>query len=243
MQFSLVDLWLSAGLVGRGVVLVLVALSIASIAIGVERLLALRHAERLSAEFLAAWRGREERPWGSTVDVTGGPADSSPAAILLRGLDEVLDQGVPYEVAERAFDRTMRRLLLGMSSTLKRGLGFLATVGSTAPFIGLFGTVIGIVNAFEQMAATGQGGLGVVAGGIAEALITTALGILTAIPALWMYNSLTGRVARLMTDLECAGEELAVSALGPELGVRRAAAHARTARRATAQSAAGGEAR
>jgi len=234
MQFSLVDLWMSAGLIGRGVVLLLIGLSVGSIAIGVERLLAVRNAERLSAVFLAEWRSGEERPWSSTVDVAHGPGDASPAAILLRGLGDVLDLGMPREVAERAYDRTMRRLLLTMSASLKRGLGFLATVGSTAPFVGLFGTVIGIVNAFEQMAASGQGGLAVVAGGIAEALIATALGILAAIPALWMYNSLTGRIARLMTDLECAGEELAVAALGTELGTRRAGAHAKTPRRAAA---------
>src|SRR5262249_53253519 len=116
---------------------------------------------------------------------------------------------------------------LASSAQLRRGLGFLATVGSTAPFIGLFGTVIGIVNAFQQMAATGQGGLAVVAGGIAEALITTALGILAAIPALWLFNSITGGVTALMTALECAAEELAVLALGAN--VREPARPARRA--------------
>jgi len=125
----------------------------------------------------------------------------------------------------------MRRLLLASSAHLRRGLSFLATVGSTAPFIGLFGTVIGIVNAFQQMASTGQGGLAVVAGGIAEALITTALGILAAIPALWLFNTITAGVIGLMTELECAAEELAVSALGA--GVREHTA-ARPARRAGA---------
>lgn len=233
MQFSLVDLFVQAGLIGRGVVLMLLALSVASIAIGIERLLVMRRASRMSGQFLAAWRAgldQPERPWGVAVEVEAGPADGSPAAVLLRGLGEVLDQGMPREAAERAFDRTMRRLLLAMSAGLRRGLGFLATVGSTAPFIGLFGTVIGIVNAFEQMAASGQGGLAVVAGGIAEALITTALGILTAIPALWLYNTITGRIAALMTELECAGEELAVIALGAEFGERRAAGSATVGR-------------
>ncbi|MBY0275410.1 MotA/TolQ/ExbB proton channel family protein [Candidatus Binatia bacterium] len=216
MQFSIVDLWLATGPVGRLVVLTLLAMSIASISVGTERLLALRRARRLSAEFLAAWRDREERPWSGAVDVAPGPADASPAAILLRGLGNILDQGMPQEIAEKAYDRTTRRLLLASSAQLRRGLGFLATVGSTAPFIGLFGTVLGIVNAFAQMASTGQGGLAVVAGGIAEALVTTALGILAAIPALWMYNSLSGGIVALMTEIECAAEELAVSALGAE---------------------------
>jgi biopolymer transport protein ExbB/biopolymer transport protein TolQ len=228
MQFSLIDLWHSAGLVGRGIVLVLLTLSVASISVGVERLLMLRRATRLSVEFLRAWRAREERPWSGTVDVARGPADDSPAALMLRSLGDVLDQDLPHELAERAYDRTMRRLLLATGAQLRRGLGFLATVGSTAPFIGLFGTVIGIVNAFAQMAATGQGGLAVVAGGIAEALITTALGILAAIPALWLFNTITAGIGGLMTELECAAEELAVSALGASVRVQ---ATARTPRR------------
>jgi biopolymer transport protein ExbB len=214
MQFSLIELWHTTGPIGRIIVLVLLSLSVASISVGVERLLLLRRATRLSVEFLSAWRAREERPWSGLVDVAHGPADESPAALMLRSLGDVLDQQLPHEVAERAYDRTMRRLLLASSAQLRRGLSFLATVGSTAPFIGLFGTVIGIVNAFSQMAATGQGGLAVVAGGIAEALITTALGILAAIPALWLFNTITAGVMTLMTELECAAEELAVSALG-----------------------------
>jgi len=235
MQFSLIDLWLSAGFIGRGVVLALLALSIASLAVGIERLLILRRATRLSVEFLNAWRAHEERPWSGTVDVAAGPADESPAALMLRTLGEVLDSGLPHDIAERAYDRTMRRLLLASSAHLRRGLSFLATVGSTAPFIGLFGTVIGIVNAFEQMAATGQGGLAVVAGGIAEALLTTALGILAAIPALWLFNTITAGVITLMTELECAAEELAVAALGAEYGARAHAGNApRPVRTATA---------
>ena len=77
---------------------------------------------------------------------------------------------------------------------LKRGLGFLATIGSTAPFIGLFGTVAGIINAFRNIAATGSGGMSVVSGGIAEALVTTALGIFVAIPAVVAFNHFTGKV-------------------------------------------------
>jgi biopolymer transport protein ExbB/biopolymer transport protein TolQ len=216
MQFSIIDLWLATGPVGRLVVLTLLGLSMASISVGTERLLALRRARKLSTEFLTAWRAREERPWSGVVDVAQGEADTSPAAILLRGLGAVLDQGMPLEIAEKAYDRTTRRLLLASAAQLRRGLGFLATVGSTAPFIGLFGTVLGIVNAFAQMASTGQGGLAVVAGGIAEALVTTALGILAAIPALWMFNSLSGGIAALMTEIECAAEELACSAFSAE---------------------------
>jgi Biopolymer transport proteins len=77
---------------------------------------------------------------------------------------------------------------------LKRGLGLLATIGSTAPFIGLFGTVVGIINAFRSIAATGSGGMSVVSGGIAEALVSTALGIFVAIPAVVAFNHFTGKI-------------------------------------------------
>lgn len=221
MQLSVLDLWQATGPAGRVVVVVLLGLSLASIAVGVERLVVLRRATRGSALFLAAWRESHERPWGGAVDVAGGPGDGSPAAILLRALGEVLDSGMPREVAERAFDRTTRRILLSIGESLRRGLGLLATVGSTAPFVGLFGTVVGIVNAFQQMAQSGQGGLATVSGGIAEALLTTALGILTAIPALWLYNAITGRIATLLTNLECAAEDLAVQQLDAEFATTR----------------------
>src|SRR5512144_1397591 len=100
MQFSLIELWSSTGLVGRGVVLVLLTLSVASISVGVERFLALRRATRLSREFLDAWHAGEERPWSGMVAVASGPADASPAAILLRSLGAVLDQDLPHEIAE-----------------------------------------------------------------------------------------------------------------------------------------------
>jgi biopolymer transport protein ExbB/biopolymer transport protein TolQ len=91
---------------------------------------------------------------------------------------------------------------------LKRGLGFLATIGSTAPFIGLFGTVAGIINAFRNIAATGSGGMSVVSGGIAEALVTTALGIFVAIPAVVAYNHFTGKMETFHVQMNRASSQL-----------------------------------
>jgi biopolymer transport protein ExbB/biopolymer transport protein TolQ len=98
-----------------------------------------------------------------------------------------------------------------MSETLiqlKRGLGFLATIGSTAPFIGLFGTVVGIINAFRSIAATGSGGMSVVSGGIAEALVSTALGIFVAIPAVVAFNSFTGKIETFHVEMNRASTQL-----------------------------------
>jgi biopolymer transport protein ExbB/biopolymer transport protein TolQ len=98
-----------------------------------------------------------------------------------------------------------------MSETLiqlKKGLGLLATIGSTAPFIGLFGTVVGIINAFRSIAATGSGGMSVVSGGIAEALVSTALGIFVAIPAVVAFNQFTGKIETFHVEMNRASTQL-----------------------------------
>jgi len=98
-----------------------------------------------------------------------------------------------------------------MSETLiqlKQGLGFLATIGSTAPFIGLFGTVVGIINAFRNIAATGSGGMSVVSGGIAEALVSTALGIFVAIPAVVAFNHFTGKIETFHVEMNRASSQV-----------------------------------
>jgi biopolymer transport protein ExbB/TolQ len=104
----------------------------------------------------------------------------------------------------RAVDRSSVRTV----ADLRRGLGALATVGSTAPFVGLLGTVAGIITAFQAMAATGSGGLGSVSAGIAEALVTTAFGLLVAIPAVMMFNYLTNRVEDMQVDITDSANEL-----------------------------------
>jgi biopolymer transport protein ExbB/biopolymer transport protein TolQ len=106
--------------------------------------------------------------------------------------------------AERAVERNM---LMEITS-LKRGLAVLATTGSTAPFVGLLGTTMGIVNAFTGMAATGSGGLAAIGAGIAEALITTAFGLLVAIPAVWAYNYFTTKIDNLTAEMTYVSKEL-----------------------------------
>jgi biopolymer transport protein ExbB/biopolymer transport protein TolQ len=91
---------------------------------------------------------------------------------------------------------------------IKRGLGILATTGSTAPFVGLLGTTMGIVNAFTGMAQSGGGGLGAISAGIAEALITTAFGLLVAIPAVWMYNFFQTKVDNITAEMTYSSKEM-----------------------------------
>ena len=95
-----------------------------------------------------------------------------------------------------------------MTADLRRGLSGLATVASSAPFVGLLGTVLGIITAFQLMATSGSGGLASVSAGISEALVTTAFGLLVAIPALMMFNYLTNRVEEMTVDIADASNEL-----------------------------------
>lgn len=125
----------------------------------------------------------------------------------------VLESDLSADDRREVYDRTVRRTLLSTGTTLRRGMGLLATVGSTAPFVGLVGTVMGIVNAFEQLSTARQAGVSAVSTGIAEALVTTAYGIAVAIPAVWLFNYLSQRVARFLTDIECQAQDLAVSTL------------------------------
>jgi biopolymer transport protein ExbB/TolQ len=103
----------------------------------------------------------------------------------------------------------------------KRGIGILATVGSTAPFVGLLGTTIGIVNSFTAMSASGSGGLGSISAGIAEALISTAFGLLVAIPAVWAYNYFTTKIENLTVEMTYTSKELIdylIKSVGSEFG-------------------------
>ena len=107
-----------------------------------------------------------------------------------------------------AVNRAIERSSLRAINELRKGLGALATIGSTAPFVGLLGTVWGIIKAFQKMAIEGGGGLGTVSGAIAEALINTAFGLLVAIPAVMFFNNLTNRVEEMQVDITDASTEL-----------------------------------
>jgi biopolymer transport protein ExbB len=224
MQFSLIELWPAMGPLAKAVMLLLVGMSLVSLAVAVERLLKLGRSARESAAFLVAWR-RAVAERG--VEAAAEEAKAFPrsyVAHLVAESTRVL--GTPEAGASlEAFDRTARRVILAAGVDARQGLGVLATVGSTAPFVGLFGTVVGIVTAFHTMGVTGQGGLGSVSAGIAEALVATALGILVAIPALWLFNYLTQRIQRLIAELECVAEELAVATLVETQGAQSRPLH------------------
>src|SRR5713226_7172087 len=124
--------------------------------------------------------------------------------------------GETIEASKRALERTEAIV----HAELKRGLGGLATIGSTAPFVGLFGTVVGILNAFKGIQTEKATGLAAVAGGISEALVTTAIGLFVAIPAVMMFNYLTGRVEAFDVEMDNSSSEL-IDYFLKRRGVRR----------------------
>src|SRR4026209_2124188 len=135
------------------------------------------------------------------------------AKVVLAGLQEYqFQQESGANLSREDLVDTVRRAIQRASALtandLKKGVAALATIGATAPFVGLLGTVVGVINAFTGIASTGSGGIGAVSAGIAEALVETALGLLGAIPAVWFYNYLTGRIEYFNVEMDNSSSEL-----------------------------------
>jgi len=211
----MLDLIFGAGLVVQAVLFLLIGLSIASWAVIAYKARELRAAESDTESFVEAYL---ERPFDS---VYGDAKEyrSSPLATLFEAGYKDLGQLRRFAasgnaVAPEQVDALVIRLewiQTDETHKLERGLPFLATTGSSAPFIGLFGTVVGIMNAFRDIGASGSASLAVVAPGIAEALVATAIGLFAAIPAVIAYNYLGARVNRLVERLAAFRGELAQS--------------------------------
>lgn len=227
MRFSLWEMWAVMGTLAKSVVGLLVVMSLASLGTAGEKWFALRRARAETARFLVEWRRRLERSGLAAAAADTARFPHSHLAHAIAAGTAVWQAGLEPDERREAYDRTIHRSLLAAEASMRRGLSVLATVGSTAPFVGLVGTVVGIVNAFQKLAASGQGGVGEVSAGIAEALVTTAFGIAVAIPAVWLFNHFTHETARVLADIECAAEELAVAAIAERAAPRRAAGEAR----------------
>ncbi len=213
MEFGPLALWQSMGLLAKAVALILVGLSIYSLTVAVERWLVYRAAKKQSLEFAKQVTQflKQNRPQDA-IAAARKYKHSHLAKVVAAGLLEFQNESQlspltgedVIEAARRAIERTT----LITTADFKRGTGGLATIGATAPFIGLFGTVVGIINAFRGMAITGSGGLGAVSAGIAEALVTTALGLFVAIPAVWLYNYFMQKIERFGVEMNNSSSEL-----------------------------------
>jgi biopolymer transport protein ExbB/biopolymer transport protein TolQ len=202
----------SIGFVGLSVMVCLLGLSIYSLSLILDKYRRFRAASKQSVRFLPEFgRCLQEGKLQDAVNTARRHDKSHVAKVVSAGVTELMngqnsinDGNTRVELVSRALDRSTVMTLAEM----KKGLGGLATIGSMAPFIGLFGTVVGIIHAFDGIASTGSGGIASVAGGIAEALVATALGILVAIPAVMAFNYFTGRLERFQVEMNTTSEEL-----------------------------------
>jgi biopolymer transport protein ExbB len=230
MQFDLRSLIEHMGGVAWGVVIVLAIMSIYSIGVMIERYWTFDQATKQSRKYAPeVARLLKQGKIKEAIDASHGAGvkHSHLAKVLVLGLQEWQYQQEMGEVErdkEAAVDsakRAIQRATAVNLADLKRGLSGLATIGSTAPFVGLFGTTFGIINAFSGMALTGSGGIGAIAAGIAEALITTAFGLMVAIPAVWSYNYFTTKIENLTVEMTYGSKELIdylIKSVGSEFG-------------------------
>jgi len=212
MNLSLLDLWHSMGYFAKGIVWVLAIMSVYSLTIMIQKWWGLRKAQQETRKFAPEFsQFLEEDNLTEAIKLAEGYKKSHVARVLGGALSEIkpliLDGSVTVadiNSAERAVEREMLMTIV----QLKRGLGVLATVGATAPFVGLLGTTMGIVNAFTGMAASGSGGLSAISAGVAEALITTAFGLIVAIPAVMAFNYFTSYIEARSVDISESSNEL-----------------------------------
>lgn len=199
MQHTALQLILEAGLVVKGALLILLFFSVVSWAIIIFKRRYLSVARKENSEFITALRSTRKLDNLYTV---ARRHRLSPISNIFKAV---------YGSSGRNRDevrRALKRYTALEAAKLENYLGFLATTGSSTPFIGLFGTVWGIMNSFRSIGATGAASLAVVAPGIAEALIATAMGLIAAIPAVIAYNYYLGATRRLLVEMEDFNEEI-----------------------------------
>jgi biopolymer transport protein ExbB/biopolymer transport protein TolQ len=205
-------LWRQMGLLAKFVVVGLFIMSAYSIGVMIDRLMAYSAARKQSRAFAPAVAGAlREGKLEEAVKIADRYKKSHLAKVVVAGLQEFqahqISSEIPGEEIE-ASKRALERSEAIVHAELKRGVSGLATIGSTAPFVGLFGTVVGIINAFKSISNEKSTGLSAVSGGISEALVTTAIGLFVAIPAVWMFNYFTGKIEAFDVEMGNSSSEL-----------------------------------
>src|SRR5438128_2041595 len=205
-------MWHQMSWLAQLVVVVLFIMSAWSIGVMIDRVIAFNGARKQSRQFAPAVAGAlREGKLDEAIRVAERNKKSHLAKVVTAGLQEFKAHGESSEIPGEQIEASklaLERAEAIVHAELKRGLGGLATIGSTAPFVGLLGTVIGILNAFRGISQEKATGLAAVAGGIAEALVTTAIGLFVAIPAVMMFNYLTGRVEAFDVEMDNSSSEL-----------------------------------
>jgi biopolymer transport protein ExbB len=213
---DLMHMWNEMGWVAKAIAVILVIMSMISFGVAIERIYTFAQARKQSklyapqvAKHLKDGRLKDAIAISSSKNYRY----SHLAKVVLAGMQEYqFQQESGGNLSREDLVDTVRRAIQRASALtandLKKGVSSLATIGATAPFVGLLGTVVGIINAFQGIAAAGSGGLAAVSAGISEALVETALGLVVAIPAVWFYNYLSGRIEYFNVEMDNSSSEL-----------------------------------
>src|SRR6266542_4174175 len=212
MSLSLYDLFMTMGPFAKFIVVLLAVMSLISWTSALQKLWQIWRSQKETGKFAPEFsRFLQEEQLDGAIRLAEKQKRSHVARVVGEALSEVKpllrDRATITAADINSVERAVEREMLIVAAELKRGLGVLATVGATAPFVGLLGTVMGIVNAFTGMAASGSGGLAAISAGIAEALITTAFGLLVAIPAVWLYNYFQTKIENLTVEMTYTSKE------------------------------------
>lgn len=212
VSFDVVSMWNQMGWLAKAVVIILFIESAWSIGVMIDRLMAYSAARKQSRQFAPAVAGAlREGKLDEAIKIADRYKKSHLAKVVVAGLQEFrahqLSNDIPGEDIE-ASKRALERAEAIVQAEMKRGVSSLATIGSTAPFVGLFGTVVGIINAFKGISTEKSTGLGAVAGGISEALVATAIGLFVAIPAVMVFNYFTNKIESFNVEMGNSSSEL-----------------------------------
>jgi biopolymer transport protein ExbB/biopolymer transport protein TolQ len=212
VSFDPRSMWNQMGFLARFVVVLLFVMSAWSIGVMIDRALAFGAARGQSRQFAPAVAGAlREGKLDEAIKIADRFPKSHLAKVVVAGLQEFRAHQMSSDISGEeiaASTRALERAEAIVHAELKRGIAGLATIGSTGPFVGLFGTVVGIINAFKGISSEKSTGLGAVAGGISEALVTTAVGLFVALPAVWAYNYFSGRVEAFDVEMGNSSSEL-----------------------------------
>src|SRR5256714_6670908 len=211
-EFTMTEMVKNMGPVAIVVVIILLIMSVYSIAIMVERYLTYTAAKKQSREFAPrVAQALKNNRIEEAINISDKHRKSHLAMVVNSGLQEFRAHEQSSDISGdeiEASKRALQRAIAIKTAEFRRGLSGLATIGSTAPFVGLFGTVFGIINAFQGMKSAESAGIAAVAGGISEALVETAFGLIVAVPAVWMFNYFQGKVESFQVEMENSSSEL-----------------------------------
>jgi biopolymer transport protein ExbB/biopolymer transport protein TolQ len=208
MHFTPQALWAATGTPVRVVLIVLMAMAVWCFYVAIERAFTLakaRKQSRLLAGEVAGPLSKSDAAGALKACQKEEFAQAYLGHMLSAGLTEFV--AMPDRYGVEAAERALQRISVTESHSLRKGMNMLATTGATAPFVGLVGTIFGIINAFQMMGEAGGGDLGAISSGIAEALITTAIGITVAIIGVWLFNYFNGKIDEITDDMSVSVQE------------------------------------